>query len=211
MTARLSPHETERVFAHFLPHFKPSEHGHYRGPATYRGGDNPTALVIDAEQGVFFDHATGEGGDAITFVMRALDTDFVGECRTVAGIIGRSLLDDRERPRQPRYSDADLAQAELFRAGLVWHVERELRRHKEVMWSALEMHDDGGQAEPIRRLTKFLAELAGWTAYQSAEALTDFRKRQPALAHECIAEARETQILLAAIVASLSQRKAATR
>jgi hypothetical protein len=47
--------EAQRVFAAFLPGFRADAQGPYRGPATYRGGDNKHALYIDAKQGSWSD------------------------------------------------------------------------------------------------------------------------------------------------------------
>src|SRR4051794_3579864 len=116
MNSRLSRSECASVFAYFNPGFQPGSNGRWRGPATYRGGNNPNALSIDLDRG-WYDHVLGEGGDCIGFAMRCMDADFVRACKLIEDIIGRDLLDcDRDcEPRRPLYTEQELVDAELFR------------------------------------------------------------------------------------------------
>jgi hypothetical protein len=194
----LSPYESSLVYAHYVPNFRPNARGHHRGPATDRGGDNPQALAVDLHKGVWFDHVTGEGGDAIAFAVRVLNTDFRGACRAIEAIIGRTLIDQRSaKPSRPRFTAEDLIQSELFRAGLTWKLERELKDVKAALWSS----EDDGAATRARDLTQALESALAWNAYQAAAVM---KRTAPAVVRECVVEALEAQTQLARLIAALS-------
>jgi hypothetical protein len=64
----LPDHEAAAVFAALDPLFKPNAQGQYRGPANYRGGDNPKAFSVGLSRGgSYFDHVAGQGGDVVAY------------------------------------------------------------------------------------------------------------------------------------------------
>ena len=89
-----SESEAERVFSAYIPGFRVDCCGRYRGPATYRGGDNPQALSVDTSQRKWFDFVLNEGGDSIAFVQKCEQCNFREACSIISGIIGRDLLAD---------------------------------------------------------------------------------------------------------------------
>jgi hypothetical protein len=176
--------------------------GCWRGPAVYRGGNNPQALGVDVRKG-YFDFVTGEGGDPISFVMRARGVDFRAAVRIVEGIIGRALIDGRSaRPAAPRFSSEELTHAELFRVGLTWRIERELQTAKLALWT----EDHEAAAAKTHALTEALESALRWSTYEAAEMMS---QTEPALVAECAAEARDAQIQLAHVIVAISARKAA--
>jgi hypothetical protein len=135
--------------------------------------------------------------------MRAQRVDFRGAVRIIEGIIGRTLLDSGgPKPPGPRFTTKELARAELFRVGLVWHLERELKTAKLALWS----DDHEAAAAMTRALTGALDSALTWSAYSAAAAM---KQTAAGLVRECVAEAREAQTLLARVIAAASARVAA--
>jgi hypothetical protein len=119
----LTSHEAGLVFKALIPNFRVNARGEYRGPAKYGGGNNPIAFAITPRNGVrFFDHATGEGGDTVAYVQGHLGLDFRRACRAISEIIGREML-KRDDSFRPSFSREVRTQAELFRVGLIRHIE----------------------------------------------------------------------------------------
>ncbi len=133
----LATHEAAAVFAALDPLFKPNSRGQYRGPANYRGGDNPKALSIDLSRGGrYFDHVAGQGGDVVDYVKAALNTDFHGARRVIEGITGRPI--GAATDRKPRFSRETLIKAERFQIGLLWRIDRHLEVLKAELWRQLD-------------------------------------------------------------------------
>jgi hypothetical protein len=192
----LSPYESSLVYAHYVPNFRPNARGHHRGPATDRGGDNPQALAVDLHKGVWFDHVTGEGGDAIAFAMRVLNTDFRGACRAIEAIIGRDILQPQHAwsgPKTWRPNRRQASRLRLFKTGFIWALERYLAELKAPLL-------EGGDADEgaIRQTTALLAEAHGWNLDRI---LLELGHQPPALVAQCIEEVLEAQLQLAALIA----------
>jgi hypothetical protein len=185
---QLSTHEAGAVFAALNPGFKPDSRGRYRGPASYRGGDNPSALSVDVARGVWFDHVAGKGGDEIDFVRKALNTNFRGACRAIESIIGRPFTNPPKHVQ--RVSQAALADAEMFRLGFRWAIERHLDALKEL-WC---MDETAGTTSSIRDATRLLGAVQRWTAWDAACFMRRYRSRR--FIQACIAEAKEAQAQL---------------
>ncbi len=196
----LPPNDSALVFAHFIRGFRPDSRGQWRGPAAYRGGNNPTALAIDAQRGVWYDHVTAEGGDCIALVQRCLDTDFRSACRAISDIIGRDLLDRYASPQRPRFGQDELAQAELFRVGLRWNLERSLTLLKDCLWD--DLLTDKNETR-IKELTQLLAQANTWTPYEAAGHARELKRSRPKLVAGCIAETREMQLSMARSIVSM--------
>jgi hypothetical protein len=199
----LSPYESSLVYAHYVPNFRPNPRGHHRGPATDRGGDNPQALAVDLHKAVWFDHVTGEGGDAIAFAMRVLNTDFRGACRAIEPIIGRDVLrrqQSRNRPqRRPNRNQA--SRIRLFRTGFLWALERQLADLKAPLLEGGEVDENA-----IRQLSGLLAEAQAWNLDRI---LTELCNWPSEFVGECINEALEAQLQLAAVIARIGQHEEA--
>jgi hypothetical protein len=103
-------------------------------------------------------------------------------------------------PFHPRFDTQTLAEAELFRIGLSWHVERELEAAKLPL---LEIPGEVDGAR-IRALTQMLAAIQAWGEYDAAEAFTDLKVKQPNFVAGLIAEATEVQTLLVAVINQLA-------
>ena len=202
----LSPYEYAMVFEHFVPGFQPDTRGRWRGSTSYRGGDNPTALAIDLERNAWYDHVLGEGGDSIAFVMRCLDVNFISACKAISDIIGRPLLDAPQPPR-PQYSDARLTRAQLFKMGFAWDIERKLELVKEAFFC--DLLPDEPERKRIKRLTELLDKVRAWTPYEAARFMIALEGTQPDWVAECVAEAKETELWLATIIAAISTEAAA--
>jgi len=133
----LATHEAAAVFAALDPLFKPNPQGQYRGPANYRGGDNPNALSIDLSRGGrYFDHVAGQGGDVVDYVKAALNTDFRGACRVIEELTGRPIAAGQRQ--RPRFSREILIKAERFQIGLLWRIDRHLEALKAELWRQLD-------------------------------------------------------------------------
>jgi hypothetical protein len=195
----LSVHEAAAVFAALDPSLKRNPEGHYRGPATYRGGDNPTALSIDTSKGGrFYDHVAGQGGDTIDYVRAHLGTDFKGACRVISAITGRDLA-GKPQPQRRRFSPDMLAKARRFRIGITWRLERHLELLKEELWGPRQAE----VAPAVRSLTAWRSEIDQWSDYKSASVMTQLSRRIPKIVDAAIAEAAEAERQLADAIAGV--------
>jgi hypothetical protein len=197
--SNLSPHEAAAVFSALDPKFRPNPQGRHRGPATYRGGDNPTSLSVDLSNGGrYFDHVAGKGGDVVDFVQAHLGIDFRGACRVISEITGQDLAQPK-KPKRRRFAPDTLAKAERFRVGLIWRIERSLKTLKaELLGPRRE------QAAPaIRSLTDWRREIESWTTYRSAAIMVQLSRRVPKLVNAAIEEAAEAERELAEAIAGV--------
>jgi hypothetical protein len=208
VSVNLSQSDQAAVYSSILPRFQPDRNGRYRGPATHRGGDNRTSLTIDLAKGLWFDHATGSGGDAIAFVQIALNTNFKSACKAVSEVLGRNILSDSLAPSRPRYSEQVLANAEFFRIGLSWRVEHALVTLKECMWRDANV-EDANVENAIRSLTQQLSSTLGWNAYEAAAAYIGMSRLDSQLVDACIAEATKAQTDVAALIVAIATAEAA--
>ena len=180
-----------------IENFRTDSQGHYRGPSAYRDGDNPTALSINTETGLWFDFVTGEGGDVIDYVRAAFATDFRGACKVIAEIIGRNPI-ATPRPQRPSFPESKFVDGALFRIGFRWFLERYLEPLKELLW----LDETAATATAIRDTTKLLESAKSWTAWEAAWFMTRHRDKQ--FVTDCIAEARQAQVELAAAISTYS-------
>jgi hypothetical protein len=196
----LSPREAAAVFAAIIPGFRLDARGKYRGPAGYRGGDNPTALSVDVSRGgLYFDHVSGDGGDVVDFAKVARDTDLKSACRFVSDTIGRDILTGK--PTRQQYSRQTLARAALFQSGAAAIAERTLELIKPLLWS-----DDAEIAAAagmvVQTLTEELPIIRNW---RPDEAVAAMRRAKPSLVRQCVADANEARLQLAEAINQLAE------
>ncbi len=197
-----SQQEAALILAHFIPGFRADRRGRYRGPATYRNGDNPTAFAVDLERGIWHDFVTGDGGDCISLAMLCTGTSFKDACRLIREIIGRDVLEPGV-PAKSKHSAADLAKAELFSVGFRWRLERHLALLKEALWSEL-LEDPS----IIAQVTDLLSRVNTWTVCEAVGFMAEFERRRPMFVRSCIGEARHSQLHLARVICTWARLKA---
>jgi hypothetical protein len=92
-------------------------------------------------------------------------------------------------PVRPRFTTETLAEAELFRTGLIWHLERELEAAK------LPLLEGPGEVdgERIFSFTQILADVQQWTEHDAAEAFLQLKSKHPEFVAELGTEAEHTQ------------------
>lgn len=101
------------------------------------------------------------------------------------------------RPSRSHFSNDQLAQAEQFRAGLAWRIERALVRLKRAVSDETRL-----LASATRTLTHQLACIQTWSVYDAVDAYEALNSINPRLAMQCVAEASEAQASLAALIAA---------
>ena len=194
----LSQQEAAAVFGGIIPEFRPDSKGNYRGAASYRNGDNKTALSIQISNGGrYFDHVLGKGGDCVDFVRAALKTDFKSACKVIADMTGRDLLKPLDR-RKRRFSTETLVKAARFRVGILWHIDRGLAVLKDELFGP--NHDKA--AIGVKSLTEARAEVSTWSDYKAADAMCRLSRSAPRLVNAAIQEAAEAERTLAEAIAS---------
>ena len=102
----------------------------------------------------------------------------------------------------PRYSEEQLADAELFATGFRWLVERALDVLKHTP-----LHDNSPEPK-IPRLTSLLDQVNRWTLHDAAEIVRGLKQRDPEFVAACIGEARECRLQLATAIAGTPQMEA---
>ena len=131
---------------------------HRRARCPIHRGDNPTALSW-TDEGQWFCHPCGIGGDAITLAQRALDIDCAGAMRWL-GII----------PGKPPAPDPAILRRRRIRAGLRTWAARQGRQLRDEYFTRLRVI-----ARAERRLRADSDDCWGWTwlgwAYQGLDAI----------------------------------------
>jgi hypothetical protein len=107
------------------------------------------------------------------------------------------VQDCGNRP-QARFSEADFANAELFRTGLSWALENELAALKRPLVESGLI--DG---EQIFNLTTLLTQAKSWSPWRATVFYTKLRRRDPERVKRWIEDAHQSQLQLAGIIAAL--------
>lgn len=186
----LSKADAAAVYSSLVPGYRVDRR---RYSTQYRGGNSSDALCIDVSRG-WYDHVRGEGGDVISFVMRATGLNFKDATQSISGIIGRDISHSCQQDRS-RSTQIDLVWGDLLRTGLLWRIERALATSKGELWGAHHKQ----VAAAVRTLTRMQTEVNSWSPRLSAEALSLL---SPSFVRECIDEAQEAYDLLAAVICS---------
>lgn len=114
------------------------------------------------------------------------------------------VSDDRvHRPPALRPTEAALTEADLFRLGFYWHLERYL----ELLKQAWALDECVIEPDLISKVTRLLFRCEKWSAYDSLRFYREYRKLRPKFAAACVAEAKEFQILLARVIASIPEEE----
>lgn len=159
--------------------------------------ENTPSFTVNGERQTYKCFGCDAGGDVFAFVQEIEQVPFSRALRICADIAGVSI-DDRQQesgPTLPTYRTDLLGEAELWRVGLLWRIERALPWAKTALWT--DRHKDA--VRTTRRLTKQLAEVRKWTP---RECVDKARLANPALVRACVDEAREFETLLATIIAA---------
>jgi hypothetical protein len=133
--------------------------------------------------------------DAIGLEQRARGGTPGDAIRRLAERYGLSSAPGRITQR-PRVTTEAIAEAELFRVGLAWRIERALEVVKRHLWT----EDGNSDAEDAcRRLTEHLAAVRAWSPYEAARVHRLASALE--LARDSVAEAREAYRVLARAIA----------
>jgi hypothetical protein len=169
----------------------------WRGPCPIHHGDG-LSFSVDPETGRSYCFSQcGRGWDIVGFECEFSGVGFREAVEAIGAIVGRSLLADSLESPQPKYSGEQLAVGELFRVGLAWRIERDLEIVKGELLGP--RHKDAVAA--MRRLTEHHEWIQRCTP---SEAVAAVECLNPELVHQCIWEAREAQLEIAASLVALS-------
>jgi|GEM_PF-5548619 len=137
-------------------------------------------------------------GDVFTFVQRIEDLSFSETLKFLARQYGIDVSrEELQWPKQKRLTSEDLANAELFRTGFGWALERYLVLSKEL-WAFDETALE--RPEQIREITGLLQCIQDWPARTLVAFMRRYRRVAPWFMADCIREAKETQLQLAAAI-----------
>lgn len=87
----------------------------FRGQCPIHDGDNPTALVVDPERGLWHCHACGAGGDALDWLTQRWRLVFNDAVRTLAREAGIEVPERRPQPLRRKRQSADVRRLEATR------------------------------------------------------------------------------------------------
>lgn len=117
-------------------------HGH--GRAFWRGGDNPQAVSLNDDLGVWFDHVEGKGGGVLDLVQLVQGSRRGEALRWVADLAGIPLderqftpLERHQYAQQQSEFQRDLCQARLFRRTALSVCEELLTELKATLFSTV--------------------------------------------------------------------------
>lgn len=192
----LSPAEIALYYSAALPEL--AQRGHqWRGRCPIHQGGG-ISFSVDPETGRCYCFSQcGRGWDIVGFEREFTGVGFREAVQAISDVIGRELSRGLWESPVPKCSSEEIATAELCRAGLRWRIERGLAAAKAELFGP--RHEEGASA--TRRLTQHLQWIEGWT-FREAVALAELL--DPVLVRQCIEEAREAQLELAAILVALS-------
>ena len=134
--------------------------------------------------------------DAIDLVRIRINGSTGDAIRWLAARYGISEEREHRAPR-PRHSEAALTEADLFRLGFYWRVERYLELLKRL-WL---LDESSIEPDAIAKVTRLVFRCEKWTPYEALSFYRRYRKLRPEFGAACVAEAREFQIMLAMIIA----------
>jgi len=110
---------------------------------------------------------------------------------------------DSARKALPRQTAAVSINAELFRVGFCWQLERYL----DLLKQAWALDESSVEPDLIFRLTRLFTQCQRWTAYQTVLFYRALRIKRPLFVSECVAEAEELQLIVATLIAYLDTKE----
>jgi hypothetical protein len=150
----------------------------------------------------FYCHASNQSWDAIDLAQRIVGGTTGDGIRWLAARYG--ITQKCTSARRPQFSEADSRNAELFRVGFCWQLERYLDLLKQA-WALDDSFADGGR---ISSFTRLLSRAQRWTPNQAVMLYLRFRRARPRFVAACVEEAEQSRLQLATAIAHASRRAA---
>jgi hypothetical protein len=199
------------VVRHYVKLKRQGTGPHYVGLCPFHSEKTPS-FKVHGERQSYKCFGCGAAGDVFTFVQQMENLTFPETLKLLAERHGVVVINTTLMPRRPNLTVGEYNSAKQFVAALVWYVEALLAEHKTRMWEAFEFglplrHDAPLFSESVRTLTSFLDQVRSWTPRQAAEAFVSFRRSQPTLTAELLADVEIFQNLVAEFVCAIAQRE----
>lgn len=164
--------------------------------------DKTPSFTVNSDWQTYKCFGCDAGGDVIAFLQEIEQVSFPEALRMCADFAGVPIAERPQAgPLRPFYSAELIAEAELWRTGLLWRIDRALTAAKAALWT--DQHK--AAIRTTRGLTRHLASVQRWTP---RECVDKARLADPQLVRSCVDEARELEMCLASVIAAAGASQA---